>query len=340
MFFLTGGYFFTELIAGIASQSLALQADAMHMLSDFLGLAIGFTASLVSGKKSTSKHTYGYIRMEVIGALINSTYLLATCINILFEAIERLRHLEEVCETLTHKVTLVMVVGIVGLIVNILGLLIFCGAATHGHSHALGGHGHGNECNHSDDHHDHAHGEHGCDHHDSHGRNEDPAKSTCCGCFNNGVNLNIMGVFLHVAGDALGSVVVIIATLVIRYGTQSKSIRCASDPIGSLIIVIIILCTAIPLFLKCISILLHTTPKHIDLDAMSGYIKKIPDVLDVQELHCWQLNGELTVATMHVIVYDDCNWPCIYGDIKSMLDKRSIQSSSIQPDFLPRDLMC
>ena len=336
MFFLTGGYFFMELISGIVAQSLALQADAMHMLSDFLGLAIGFSASLLSGKKSTSKRTYGYIRMEVIGALINSTYLLATCISILFEAIERLRHLDDVCERLSDKVNLVMIVGIVGLVVNLLGLLIFCGAATHGHSHAL------DECDHCDDHHGHAHGEHGCDHHDSHGGGEDPTKptATCCDCFNKGVNLNIMGVFLHLAGDALGSVVVIIATIIIRFGTQEKTIRCASDPIGSLIIVAIILCSAIPLFLKCISILLHTTPKHIDLDAMSAYIKDIPDVIDVQEFHCWQLNGKLTVVTMHVTVYDDCNWPVIYSDIKSMLDKRRIQSSSIQPDFLSRDLMC
>ena len=96
MFVLTGGFFFAELIVGIIAQSIALQADAMHMLSDVLALAIGFAALLMSNKASTLSHTFGFARMEIIGALINSTYLLATCISIVFEAVERFRHLEEV----------------------------------------------------------------------------------------------------------------------------------------------------------------------------------------------------------------------------------------------------
>ena len=338
MFILVGGFFLVELIVGIVAQSIALQADAMHMLSDFVALAVGFAASIISGKNRTSKHTYGFLRMEIIGALVNSTYLLAICINIVFEAIERFRHLDEVCRTLTEKIDLVTIVGVIGLVVNIVGLLIFCGAATHGHSHALGGdHGHGHGG--GDE-----HGEHECDHHDSHGHDSHgdntrpPTK--CCGCFKNGGNLNIMAVFLHVAGDALGSIVVIIATFVIRYGTQSKSLRCITDPIGSLIIVVIILVGAIPLFVQCVKILLHTTPERINLDAVSADIKNIPGVIDIQELCCWQLNGSITVVSMHVMVHTGCDWPTIYDDIKAILDKCGVQSSTIQPDFLPRDWNC
>ena len=329
-----------ELIVGIIAQSIALQADAMHMLSDALALAVGFGASLMGTKARTLKHTYGFIRMEIIGALVNATYLLAICISITFEAVERFRKLEEVCTHLSKNVNLVMIVGIVGLVINIVGLFIFCGAATHGHSHAVGGdhgHGHGGGGDKSDDHHGHQHGEHGCDDSDCHGHDKEIEPSPpCCCCLKNGGNLNIMGVFLHVAGDALGSVVVIIATLVIRFGPQDEPIRCATDPIGSLIIVVIILVGAIPLLVRCIGILLHTTPKNVKLDALVTDIKDISDVLDVQELHCWQLNGSTTVVTMHVMLYEGCNWAVIYDDIKLMLDEIGIDSSSVQPKFLPR----
>ena len=314
-----------ELIVGIIAKSIALQADAMHMLSDSLALAVGFGASLMGTKARTLKHTYGFIRMEIIGALVNATYLLAICLSITFEAIERFRDLEEVCTHLSENVNLVMIVGIVGLVINIVGLFIFCGAATHGHSHAVGGD------------HGHSHGEHGCDDADCHGHDEEIEPSPpCCGCLKKGGNLNIIGVFLHVAGDALGSVVVIIATLIIRFVPQDEPIRCAADPIGSLIIVVIILFGAIPLLVQCISILLHTTPKNVKLDALVTDIKDISDVLDVQELHCWQLNGSTTVVTMHVMLYEGCNWAVIYDDIKFMLDEIGVDSSSIQPKFLPR----
>merc|ERR1719506_3663632 len=234
------------------------------MLSDVLALAIGFAALLMSKKSRTLSHTFGFARMEIIGALINSTYLLATCISIVLEAVERFRNLEEVCDTLSKKIDLVMVVGIVGLVINIAGLFIFCGAATHGHSHAVGDghHGHAHDEHSCDGHDGHGHDEHSCDGHDTHGHGDGHAKpaARCCDCLNKGGNLNILGVLLHVAGDALGSVVVIIATLVIKYGPQDEPLRCLTDPIGSLIIVVIILIGAMPLFVKCISILLHTTP--------------------------------------------------------------------------------
>ena len=65
------------------------------MCSDLLALSIGFYATYVSKKPTTNGNTFGWIRSEVIGALINCTFLLANCFNILLEAIHRFYELDD-----------------------------------------------------------------------------------------------------------------------------------------------------------------------------------------------------------------------------------------------------
>jgi len=82
-------------------------------------------------KKASGKNTFGWARAEVLGALVNSVFLVALCFTIFVEAVERLTHAHEV----EHVDTLIYV-GVAGLVVNVVGLLLFAG---HGHSH---GHSH------------------------------------------------------------------------------------------------------------------------------------------------------------------------------------------------------
>ena len=186
MMFLTGGYFLVELIVGYIIQSLSLQADAYHMLSDIIALAIGFAASVMSVLPSTKRFTFGFVNMEVVGALINATFLLSTCLQITLEAAARFapEELNEVAATLGEEGELLLIVACIGLAINIAGLFIFGhghshGGDDHGHSHGGGhGHSHGGSHDHSDDDddsdaegdgvahdaHGHSHGAHGHSH--------------------------------------------------------------------------------------------------------------------------------------------------------------------------------
>ena len=83
-------------------------------------------------KLKSEKNTFGWARTEVLGALVNSVFLVALCFTIFVEAIQRLTHSHHI-----EHVDALLYVGIAGLIVNILGLFLFY---EHGHAHR---HGHG-----------------------------------------------------------------------------------------------------------------------------------------------------------------------------------------------------
>ena len=107
-----------EVIGAFVSGSLALLADAGHMLTDVAGLTLGFIAAVLSRRPATDARTWGYRRAEVLGAAAQAAVLLAVGVFVLVEAIRRLFNPPEV----TSGVMLVF--GAVGLVANIAGIAI------------------------------------------------------------------------------------------------------------------------------------------------------------------------------------------------------------------------
>ncbi|KAF7126029.1 hypothetical protein CNMCM5793_002388 [Aspergillus hiratsukae] len=127
-------FFLLELIAGYAVHSLALVADSFHMLNDVISLLVGLWAVKVANQETKSKmYTYGWQRAETLGALVNGVFLVALCMSIFLEAIQRLVEPQEV-----KNPKFVCIVGCLGLLSNIIGLVLF-------HDHSHGGHGHGDD---------------------------------------------------------------------------------------------------------------------------------------------------------------------------------------------------
>ncbi len=146
MLSLTFGYFLVEIIVGNITNSVALVADAFHMLSDVISLVIALVAVRIS-KRRSDINTYGWVRAEVVGANINTVFLLALCLTIVFDAIRRYITPETI-----ERVNLLLIVGSVGLGINIIGLFLFQGfhghshgGSSHGHSHGGSSHGHSHE---------------------------------------------------------------------------------------------------------------------------------------------------------------------------------------------------
>lgn len=119
MLSVTSSFFLVELIVGYKCHSMALVADSFHMLSDVLALLVAFLSVRIS-KRTSSKNTFGWARAEVLGALVNSVFLMALCFSIFVEAIDRFHE-----PTTVDDPKLVLIVGCVGLAVNLFGLLIF-----------------------------------------------------------------------------------------------------------------------------------------------------------------------------------------------------------------------
>lgn len=115
---LSGTYLIAEVIGGIVTNSLALLADAAHMLTDVVGLLLAFIAIKIGERKADSKKTFGYYRTEILAAVINAVVLLGISVYVLFEAYERFQNPPEV-----QSKSMLIVAGI-GLIVNIVGMMI------------------------------------------------------------------------------------------------------------------------------------------------------------------------------------------------------------------------
>ena len=115
---LTTTFMVVEVIGGLITGSLALLADAGHMLSDSASLALALFAFWLSGRPATPDRSFGYKRAEILAALVNGVALVAISIWIFAEAYSRLQDPPEILGGW------MMVVAVIGLFVNIAGALI------------------------------------------------------------------------------------------------------------------------------------------------------------------------------------------------------------------------
>jgi len=230
----------TEAVVAWMSGSLALLADAGHMLTDAAAITLALAAITVARIEvgPASRQTFGWARAEVIAAGINAIGLLGLCGFIGWHAIARLRAPTEV------EAGWALVGASVGLAANLAGMWLL---------------------------------------------NRDAHES-----------LNLRGAFLEVTADALGSVAVLVSSVVILTTGWRQA-----DAVASLLIAAFVLPRAVALLREVAEVLLEATPRHIDLDELRGHILSIPGVVGVHDLHVWTIASALPVMSAHVVVDDD-----------------------------------
>ena len=118
---LTGTFMLVEVAGGIISGSLALLADAGHMLTDTMALALAAMAFHVSKRPPNGKLTFGYQRFQILAAFVNGLSLLAIVGWILFEAVDRFMHPNEILGPT------MLVVAVAGLVVNMISFAVLHG---------------------------------------------------------------------------------------------------------------------------------------------------------------------------------------------------------------------
>jgi len=213
-------------------------SDALHLASDLVGYAVAMTAVSFSTKKSTSRMTYGWHRAELVGTLMSICSIWMMTIWLVKEAYSRFGKEPEV---LGGRMLIVAVVGLIFNLIQITQML--CGCGGHGHAHAAGG---------GDDH-GHGHGQ-------SEAKEEDAPK-----------NMNMEGAILHVVGDLLSSVGVVIASVIIYF----KPEWWYCDPICTFIFAVLVFSTTLGLFKKCITIIMESTPANVDIDAVRSRLEEV-----------------------------------------------------------------
>lgn len=319
MMVITSTLFVAEIVAGYTGNSIALVSDSFNMLSDLLSLCVGLTAARLSRRGGSGRCTYGLARAEVVGALANAVFLAALCFSISMEAMKRLGRPEAIDDPF-----LVLIVGALGLAVNIVGLFIFqdyrsCGrGGRRRKSHLKTGENAGES------------GETGAPVLPDVTFEEKEQERE-------GQPLNIQGVLLHVLNDALGSLVVVVASALFYVWPlgpeQPCNWQCYVDPSLTLLMVLIILASAAPLVRETTSILLQMSPSELPLSTLLEDLSRVPGVLSVHELHVWELARDRNVASVHVRCADGSAFALLSYRVREVFHRAGVHSVTIQPEF-------
>lgn len=123
VFALTLVYLVVEVVGGWLTNSLALFADAGHMLTDAAGVGLALMAIRFARRPATPERTYGHHRAEILAAAVNAVVLLGVSIFVLYEAVQRLRHPPEV------ESGVMLAVAAVGLVVNAISVGLLWGGS-------------------------------------------------------------------------------------------------------------------------------------------------------------------------------------------------------------------
>src|SRR5713101_1761164 len=234
---ITGGFLLIEAAGAVWTGSLALAADAGHMLTDVGGLALALFAVWIAARPPTPAKTYGYYRVEILAATVNALLLLAVAGLILFEAYQRLRAPRAVLGGP------MLAIALAGLAANLAAAWLL----------------------------------------------RDNARES----------LNVRAAYLEVLGDALSSIGVIVAALVVmRTGLTIV------DPLVSALIALFIVPRTWRLLKQAVNVLLEGTPSHLDLGEIERAITRVPGVRRVHDLHVWTLTSGREAMSAHAVVDD------------------------------------
>jgi len=118
VFGLTLGVFVVQLIGGYLSDSLALLADAGHNFTDVAGIGLALLAIHYGERPATQERTFGYLRLEILAAVVNALFLFAVAAYVLFEAIQRWSDPPEIASGL------MLAIALVGLTANAVSLFL------------------------------------------------------------------------------------------------------------------------------------------------------------------------------------------------------------------------
>ncbi|MEO6956941.1 MAG: cation diffusion facilitator family transporter [Antricoccus sp.] len=255
-----------EVVVAVAIGSLALLADAGHILTDLVALAMGAFALLLARRPPTVRRTFGWHRAEVLTTVFNAVLLIALAIYIVVEAINRVGEPTEI------PGSWLIIVAAIGLLANGVVIMMLRSSA--------------------------------------------------------GDSLAVRSAYLEVLADAISSVGVIIAGIVLLTTGWMYV-----DLVVAIAISLWVVPRAILLGLSALRILTEQSPKSVDVAAIERELRQIDGVLDVHDLHVWSLTIGMDAATVHLTT--TANAPAalgssVLGSARVVLGAHRLEHATIQ----------
>lgn len=268
-----------EVIGGLLAGSLAIMTDAAHMLSDFAAFLISLFAIWVARWLPDKKRTFGYYRAEVLGALVSVLIIWVLTGVLVYLAVQRV-----LTQDFTINADIMLITAGIGLGVNILlGIILHQTGMGHNHSHGGGGHSHGNS------------------HHSHNGNVESISTnriSRSGSLSSDKQNINVRAAFIHVLGDIVQSVGVLIAAYIIKYKPEWK----LADPICTFLFSLLVLITTLNILRETIHVLMEGTPKNIKYNNVKVSLESIEGVVAAHSLHIWSLTVNKAALAVHLAI--------------------------------------
>ena len=256
----------------------------MHVLTDVAALGLAALAMRVAVRRPTARFTFGLRRVEPVAAIFNALLVMGATSLLVWKAIADLW-----AENDGPEPDRMLYVAAGALVVNGVSAWLIHGAIGGGTSE--GGHDH----DHQHDH-DHDHGS----------RGGEDAREAPCEDFDHhhiahhahhghGHVLNLRGAWLHLFGDALGSLAAVIAALAIKLGASSKV-----DPLASFVVAAILVYGSVRLLYDAVLVLLEASPAHLAVEKVRSAILGTAGVAELHELHVWTLGAGHDAISAHV----------------------------------------
>jgi cobalt-zinc-cadmium efflux system protein len=252
---INAGMLVAEAVGGVLTGSLAVLADAGHLLSDVGAIGLALFAAALATRPAGGRMTFGYQRSEILAALTNGLLLVVVSVVIGVEAIGRLGDPPQI-DGLG-----VLGLGLLGLAGNVAATIVL-----------------------------------------ARGKRAD---------------VNLEGVLRHSAADALGSLGVIIAGVVVLAGGSD-----VVDSIVSLVISLLILISSWRLIKEPFDVLMEAAPAGLDVDAAGAAICSEDGVRSVHDLHIWTVTSGFGALAAHVVVSSDCDPGLVRRRLELLLHER------------------
>jgi cobalt-zinc-cadmium efflux system protein len=260
------GLMAVEVVVGLLASSLALVADAGHMLTDAAAIALALIAMRLAARPAHGPFTFGWRRAEILSAQANGLTLLLLAVYFAVEAIRRLVSPPDV------EGGLVLVIALVGVVVNLLATWVLSRADRR--------------------------------------------------------SLNVEGSFQHILTDLYAFIGTAVAGLVVLLTGWDRA-----DPVASLLVAALMTRAGLGLVRESGRIFLEAAPRGTDPEAIERGLRAADGVVDVHELHVWEVSSGFPALSAHVLVDRTHDCHRVREALEELLAERfSITHTTLQVD--------
>ncbi|KAL3832674.1 hypothetical protein ACJMK2_024296 [Sinanodonta woodiana] len=318
-----------EIIGGVLAHSLAIISDAAHLLTDLISFLISLLAIYLASRAASKKLSFGWARAEILGALISVLMLWVLTGVMVYMGVERV-----INQSYQIDATIMLITASCGVVFNLI-----MGFSLHQHTH----HSHGNDAENP---------------YSTESDNLKPLISPTGSLVENKTsygtvqlennssnrkehkkrhfNLNVKAAFIHVVGDLIQSIGVLVAAIVIFFKPEYK----LADSICTFIFSILVLVTTVTIIRDILHVLMEGTPKGMSMDLIKGSFLEIEGVCCIHDLRVWSLSLSKVVLSVHLAIKTGTDPMLVLREAIDKVQKKfNITETTIQVEEFVDDMV-